>query len=508
MPSVFDHGAFAPCPRSFNLAAHVLAHADRLGDKTALAVLDPDHAERWSFADLKAAVLGTATGLMDAGLRPGDHLLMRLGNSVDFPITYLAAIAAGIIPVPTAAQLTVRELDKLTPTLRPAATVHAPGISVPTVPGTLITQDRLRGFRTLPAAAYQIGDPDRPAYIVYTSGTSGNPRGVVHAHRAVWARQMMWQGWYAMTPQDRILHAGAFNWTYTLGTGLIDPLAIGATALIPAPGLEPRDLAQLLGTHKATIFAAAPGVYRRLLRQVPDLNLPDLRHGLSAGEKMADGIRQAWQDKTGTLVHEAYGMSECSTFISGAPDHPARKGTSGQPQPGRRVAILNDAGEPAELGQEGQIAIAQDDPGLMLGYLDAPAETAARMQGNWFLTGDRAAMDSDGAITYLGRTDDMMNAGGFRVSPIEVERAFSDFDGMGDCAAIEVPIRDDTTIIALFYEADRPLEEPVLRAHAQGQLAHYKQPRIYRHIDKLPRAANNKIARKLLRTETCAPGSV
>lgn len=499
MFSVVDNGPFRPCPHPFNMAAHVLAQADRMGDKPALCVLGRETVETWRYHQLKSAILGTATGFLNAGLVPGDRVLIRLGNSVEFPIAYLAAIAVGLIPVPTSVQLTTPELNHLMPTLRPAATLAGPGISLPDQTGLLITQDQLGAFRTLPAAAYQMGDSNRPAYIVYTSGTSGRARGVVHAHRAVWARQMMWQGWYGLTPDDRLLHAGAFNWTYTLGTGLIDPLSIGATALIPQPGLDAGDLAQLLARHEATIFAAAPGVYRRLLREAGDLDLPKLRHGLSAGEKMAQGIRHDWQARTGTQIHEAYGMSECSTFISGAPDHPATPGTSGRPQPGRRVALLDPAGDPAAMGDEGEIAVSRDDPGLMLGYLDAPDETAARMHGTWFLTGDRARMDPDGGLTYLGRNDDMMNAGGFRVSPLEVERAFADCAGLGDCAAVELEVKADTTVIALFYEAEAALDPDAMTAHAQARLAHYKTPRIFKHISTLPRAANGKISRKALR---------
>ena len=104
-----------------------------------------------------------------------------------------------------------------------------------------------------------MGDPDRPGYIIYTSGTSGQPRAVTHAHRAIWARRMMWEGWYGLTENDRLLHAGAFNWTYTLGTGLLDPWTRGATALIPGKGVTPDTLGLLMQQHDATIFAAAPG---------------------------------------------------------------------------------------------------------------------------------------------------------------------------------------------------------------------------------------------------------
>lgn len=343
-----------------------------------------------------------------------------------------------------------------------------------------------------------MGDPDRPAYGVFTSGTSGQSRAVIHAHRALWARGMMHAGWYGLTEGDRLMHAGAFNWTFTLGTGLLDPWSVGATALIPAAGVTPAQIGLLLARHEATLFAAAPGVLRQMLRAgLPAL--PRLRHALVAGEKLPEALRAAWQAATGTALHEAFGMSECSTFISSCPDRPAPPGAIGHAQPGRRVAIVSDEGAPVARGAEGIIAVARDDPGLFLGYLDAPEETAARFRGNWFLTGDRGVMADDGAIAYLGRDDDMMNAGGFRVSPLEVEAAMASCPGIEECAAVEVEVRPDVRVIALYYTAAEELDIARLTAHAGTRLARFRQPRLYRHIAELPRGANNKILRRALR---------
>ncbi|NJN05576.1 MAG: AMP-binding protein, partial [Rhodobacteraceae bacterium] len=194
---------------------------------------------------------------------------------------------------------------------------------------------------------------------------------------------------------------------------------------------------------------------------------------------------------------EAYGMSECSTFISGCPAVPAAEGALGAPQHGRRIAILGPDG-PVPLGQEGTIAVHRSDPGLMLGYLDAPEETAARMQGDWFLTGDQGAMDAQGQITYLGRRDDMMNAGGFRVSPLEVEAVLAHMPGISAVAVAEVTIKADTTVIAAFYTG-AALDDSDLEAYVSDKLARYKQPRVYIHLPELPMGANGKILRRALR---------
>lgn len=496
MLSIFDQGAPRPCPTPFNLASHVLRHAADLPDKLALSVLGPDGSDDWTYAALERAVRATGTGLLRTGLHPGQIVLMRLGNNVDFPIAYLGAIAAGLVPVPTSSQLTAPETARMIGDLDPGAILRDPGVACADHPHQ-ITLETLRAMRTLPPCDWDIGDPERMAYIVYTSGTSGKARAVAHAHRAIWARQMMVDGWYGLRQSDRLCHAGAFNWTYTLGTGLMDPWTIGATALIPQPGTDIAALPALLRRHKATIFAAAPGVYRKMLQDQDALDLPDLRHGLCAGEKLSRALHLAWAKASGTELYEAYGMSECSTFISSSPDHPARGVALGQPQVGRRIAIVGPDG-PVPQGDEGTIAVHRHDPGLMLGYLNAPAESAARMQGDWFLTGDQGAMAVDGQITYLGRDDDMMNAGGYRVSPLEVEAVLSHHPDIDQVGVTDIEIKTDTRIIAAFYSSAAPLDEADLRAYVDDKLARYKQPRAYVHLPELPSGANGKLLRRAL----------
>ncbi|ARE82098.1 long-chain-fatty-acid--CoA ligase [Roseovarius mucosus] len=498
MTAIFDQGPSAPCPTPFNLAAHVLGRAEAQPDKIALAVLSLAKADRWSYGRLLAAVRGTGTGLLRAGLTPGDRVLMRLGNTMEFPIAYLGAIAVGLIPIPTSSQLTAPEVAGMIETTQPALILRAAGVACPETDIPTLDEPTLEAMRDLPPADWHMGDPDRPAYIIYTSGTSGIPRAVVHAHRAIWARQMMSDGWYGLRADDRLCHAGAFNWTFTLGTGLMDPWTMGATALIPAPGITPEQLPLLLKRHDATIFAAAPGVYRKLFQPGASLSLPHLRHGLAAGEKLSDTIRQHWQNATGTPIYEAYGMSECSTFISGSPDHPAAPGTLGRPQTGRRVAILAN-GTPVPLGTEGTIAIHRSDPGLMLGYLGAPEATAEKFTGDWFLTGDQGMMDAAGHITYLGRADDMMNAGGYRVSPMEVESALSAHPGITAVAVTDIAVKEDARVIMAFYTGPQTLDPATLDAFARTRLAGYKAPRAYHHVAALPTGANGKILRRALR---------
>ncbi|SDX53602.1 class I adenylate-forming enzyme family protein [Roseicitreum antarcticum] len=559
MRSLTPSTAPVACPAPFNMARYVLAAGQATPDKIALHILRTSGAERWSYARLSAAVRGVGTGLLAQGLSPGDRVLMRLGNSVDFPLTYLGAIAAGLIPVPTPATLTMPEVTSLAHGLQPALIVAGDGIALPqddSIP-TLRAAD-LVAMRDMPPCDWDMGadgqgNPDRLAYIIYTSGTSGVARAVMHAHRAVWARRMMWDGWYGLRPDDRLLHAGAFNWTYTLGTGLMDPWAIGATALIPS---DTATLALMLRRFDATLFAAAPGVFRQMLRGADALPLPHLRHALSAGEKLPDVTRDAWVAATGRPVYEALGMSECSTFVSAAPDRPVPPGASGYAQPGRRIAVLGPDHAPLPHGQTGTLAIHRSDPGLFLGYRNAAEATAACFAGDWFLTGDSVMLAQDGAVHYMGRDDDMMNAGGFRVSPIEVERVLNTHPAILECACAEVQVKPGTSVIAAFYVATdpggrmadtpggsascgpassepasggpapfappgspaaaRPAPAPYagqtppadpttdpddLARFAAQNLARYKQPRLFVPVTALPRGANNKLLRRVLRQE-------
>lgn len=491
MQSLVDTRPHPTAAPLFNLAGHVLARAKALGAKPALVLLRPEGEEVVSYARLRALVLGCATHLRAQGLVAGDRVLMRLGNGLAFPIVYLGAIAADLVPVPTSAALTAPEVTRLAALVNPRLILADPGIPLPEGETPTLSPD-LDLWPRLPPQAPIAGDPGREAYVIFTSGTSGRPSAVSHAHRAILARQAMHTAWEGLGPDDRLLHAGAMNWTYTLGTGLLDPWSVGATALIPAPGTTATDLPGLLARGGATIFAAAPGVFRQMLR-APFLALPHLRHALSAGEALPAQTRAAWETATGTQVHEALGMTEISTYLSGSPARPAPPGTAGYVQPGRCLALLDDAGTPVPRGTVGELALATSDPGLMRGYLgEAPP------QGDWFRTGDMAVMAADGAITHLGRKDDLLNAGGFRVSPTEVEAAFHDIPGLLACAATEVEPSPGTRIIALFYEASCAIDEVLLRQRADSTLARWKQPRHYQHIDTLPRTATGKLVRRAL----------
>jgi acetyl-CoA synthetase len=497
----------------FNMARYCIAQAAaETPVKAALIVIDDAqscHAtETWTFAQLEDAVLRVAAALQDRGYQRGDRVLIRLDNSSLYPITYLAAIAAGLIALPASSQLTASEAEFLLTDSGARVIALSDGMPRGQIPaGTdVISDSELRAMIAHPRqaeyAATQRGDP---AYLIYTSGTTARPKGVLHAHRVVLGRQPMYQGWYGISNTDRMLHAGAFNWTYTLGTGLIDPWANGATAIIYTGEKTPNVWPGLITKTGATIFAAVPSLMRQILKYAPEgrIDLGHLRHALIAGERPPDDLFDTWHARTGTHLYEALGMSELSTYISTSPTIARKPGTTGKPQPGRRVAILPfDGGiEPMPAGSEGLIAVHRSDPGLMLRYWNRPDEDAEVQRGGWFTGGDIGVMDGDGYITHLGRANDIMNAFGYRVAPQEVEAALEQYPGVAEIACTEIKVRSGISIIAAFVVAapGAALDTEKIKVFAAERLAAYKCPRQVFIVETLPRTANGKVKRSALK---------
>ncbi len=500
-------------PDLFNMARYCLeTGATRPADKTGLIVIkdadDPAAIETWSYGALENAVLRIAAGLKADGLNPGDRLVIRLENTSDYALLFFGAIAAGLVPLPASSALSADEVGYFLKDSGASALALAHELPVSSIPdGVRIYGSEevtaLRNFKTRSDYASTLADD--PAFLIYTSGTTARPKGVLHAHRSVWGRRPMYEGWYGITCEDRVLHAGAFNWTYTLGTGLSDPWANGATALVYTGEKDPSAWLRLMTAHKATIFAAVPTVYRQILKYCDVANdFPQtLRHGLTAGETLPEDVAKSWREHTGTTLYEALGMSEMSTFISSSPSVPPKLGVVGKPQAGREVVILSADGgsEPLRAGEAGLIAIHRSDPGLMLGYWKRPNEEALVMRGDWFCGGDLGVMDDEGYITHLGRNDDLMNAQGYRVSPLEVEQVLGEHPDVTEVAVTDILVAENISVIGAFVvlQDGAKADRKALQSLAEAKLAAYKMPREFIFVDHLPRTPNGKVKRAALR---------
>ncbi|MBL8511795.1 MAG: acyl-CoA synthetase [Betaproteobacteria bacterium] len=521
-------------PEFFNIGvACTDAHlGSEIEARTAMIVED-DHlgTSTATYADLARLTSQFAQLLRKQGISPGERVLIRLPNSLDYPSAFLGAMKAGCIAVPTSTLLTIEELLYLAKDSGAVALV----IDKAFWPQLAVRMKELPAVRTvLLSGAGQSADcagvvvldlkpalaaitawsaphatrANDPAYLVYTSGTTGYPKGVLHAHRALIGREPAAHYWFHFDSNqiDRILHSGKFNWTYVLGSGLMDPLYQGKTVIVYEGKNDATTWTRLIAKHSATIFIGVPTIYRQIVQktQTSKADVPTLRYCMSAGEHLSDDMLTAWRERFGQDIYEAVGMSEFSYYLSQNVHRPIRAGSAGFAQPGHNIQLLDpDTLQTVPPGAEGMIAVPEDDPGLFLRYWNQPDETARYRHHGYFFTGDYARIDADGYLWFLGRRDDIIKSFGYRVSPYEVERVLKAHPAVADCACVGEKIDQDKLIVTAYVipQPDTRISPDELLAYGAAQLATYKTPkRLYLAHD-FPRTKNGKILRRDVKPE-------
>ena len=473
--------------------------------------------------------------LRDLGIAAGERVLIRLPNCIDYPTAFLGAMKRGAVSVPTSTLLTAEEveylahdsgahaivIDKAAWTAMGAklagkdlrfALLSGPGEAT-RHPGVeaIDLEQALAGVRECePAEDTAIDDP---AYLVYTSGTTGYPKGVLHGHRSLVGRTPAATYWFdflehgdhegAAAPGqgDRIVHSGKFNWTYVLGSALMDPLYHGKTVIAHEGKNDAETWPRLIARHGATIFIGVPTIYRQILQKTrfAKADVPTLRHCMSAGEHLSDEVFGLWKERFGLDIFEAVGMSEFSYYLSQSKFRPIRAGSAGFPQPGHDIRLLDpETLAEAAPGEEGMICVPESDPGLFLRYWNLPEETAKLKHDGWFFTGDYARYDADGYIWFLGRKDDIIKSFGYRVSPYEIERVLKSHPAVADCACVgEEAGRDKLLVVAyVIPHAGAAVTPDELAAFGREHLAAYKAPKVVYLAKDFPRTRNGKILRR------------
>jgi acetyl-CoA synthetase len=515
-------------PECFNIGvACTDAHlGTAVADREAVVVDDDaTGVHRLTFAQLADRTGRFAQCLRDLGVGAGERVLIRLPNCLDYPTAFLGAMKRGAIPVPTSSLLTAEELvhlardsgavalvaDRVTWNAMHAALAEVEDLRLVLLAGAgaVAPTGRLRCVELEPALAavghVEPPHPTRaedPAYLVYTSGTTGYPKGVLHAHRALLGRQPSSRYWFDFRPEgDRVLHSGSYNWTYVLGTGMTDPLYRGHTTIVHQGPSEAALWPRLIARHGATIFIGVPTLYRQILQRTDATaaDVPTLRHCMCAGEQLAAELLAAWRARFGLDIYEGLGMTECSYYLCETKERPIRAGSAGFVQPGHDVHLL-DPHTWREVGtdEEGMLCIRRTDPGLMLRYWNQPEETAACFHGEWFLTGDYARRDADGYVWFLGRRDDLINTFGFRVSPHEIERVLKGHPDVADAAATAEEVGPQKTLAVAYVipRAGSGLAAAEVLRFGREHLAAYKAPRIVYVVDEFPRTRNGKVLRR------------
>lgn len=486
----------------FNIAEFALSGAQARSNKTAIQFYRGRSVEREvTYGELEELVATVANALRRDGIGDGSPVVLWLESSLEFVACAFGVLAVGGILVPLSSELSGESVRFVVADIDAAALIGTHPID-----GVLnLSAESLVGAPSSPLSIAPTVANSR-ALVVYTSGTTSHPKGVVHAQRMARGRAPMRAGWTDLRESDVLVHAGKLNWTYAFGLCLIDSLSTGATAVV-ANDASPADWGEIVLESGATILAGVPSFYRQLTKYSDGEQLRGLRHALCAGESLKPELHERWKNKTGVPIFEALGMSECSTYVSCSPTVPPRPGSAGRPQPGRRIAILpidiEDGTDPLPTGELGLLAVHRGDPGLMLGYHERPAEDARTTRGEWFCGGDLARMDVDGYVWFEGRNDELMNSFGYRVSPAEVEAVMVTAPGVAAVAVAERRVRSDVSVVCAYVvlASESKATRDSLLAFGAEHLARYKAPREVVFVDALPRNANGKLSRKLLAHE-------
>ena len=466
--------------------------------------------------------------LVNLGIKIQDRVLIRLPNSLDYPISFLGAMKSGAISVPTSTLLAPEELvyiikdsgaralviDKkawqfIQPELQKSDCKNLRFILL-SGKGEFQSQEQFilldihEELNKITAInPFYKTKAEDPAYLVYTSGTTGYPKGVLHAHRALIGRGPASQYWFDFhsSGDDRILHSGKFNWTYVLGSGLMDPLYLGKTVIVYEGKNDANTWIQLIKKHQATIFIGVPTIYRQLIQKTTATkkDVPSLRYCMSAGEHLSDEVFRFWNERFELNIYEAVGMSEFSYYLSQNKYAPIKPGSAGFPQPGHAIQLIDiETLEPVSPGEEGMICVPSNDPGLFLRYWNLEEETKKYVHDDWFFTGDYARYDTEGYIWFLGRKDDIIKSFGYRVSPYEIERVYKSHPDIADCAAIGEEIEKDKILVTAYIipHANVSIDPNDLINFGKKHLAAYKAPKTIYLTKEFPRTKNGKILRK------------
>jgi acetyl-CoA synthetase len=506
----------------------------------ALRVVSEDGVTTLSYGDMAARSSQVANWLRGLGARRGDRLLLMLGNIAPLWEVILAAIKLGVVIIPASTLLSPDDLaDRIdrgnvrfvvTETAQREKFQHLPGFGgggwAPVLVETGAAGETGSWHRYAEAfGASTEFAPDGPTaasdplLLYFTSGTTALPKLVEHSHVSYPVGHLSTVYWIGLQPGDTHLNLSSPGWAKHAWSNVFAPWNAEACALVL--GYERFNaglLLKALGAQRVSTFCAPPTVWRMLIQA--DLGAADvsaLRECVAAGEplnpEVIDRVREAW----GITVRDGYGQTETTAQVGNCPGQPLKLGSMGRPLPGYTVALLDPvSGEPAEEG-ELCLDLSRRPLGLMTGYRGDPEREAAAMSGGFYHTGDVASRDGDGYLTYVGRTDDVFKASGYRISPFELESVLIEHEAVAEAAIVPSPdplrFAVPKAYVMLVAGAE-PTGETAMAifAYSRERLAPYKRVRRLEFSD-LPKTISGKIRRVELRTQetdrhggTAAPG--
>jgi acetyl-CoA synthetase len=475
-----------------NLSRDVVDAADP--QRLALVELARDGARReWSFGTVAERSARLAGTLAANGIARGDVVMTLVGNRPEWVFTMIACLRIGAIALPCTEQLRARDL-------RLRLGVAQPGLVVadernrdqlraaePPCPVLYLPDDAL--YEAEPAPPADVGDED-PALLTFTSGTSGEPKCVVHGGRYVVGQRVQAEHWLGARPGDLVWCTASSGWSKSARNVFIAPWLRGAAALLHDARFDPAERIELLARERVNILCMAPTEYRVIAKRARLRGFADLRGMVAAGEALNPEVLHAWHEATGLWIRDGYGQTETGQTTGMPLGAAARPGSMGRPLPGMRLWV-----EDGEL-----VADPRTVPTFFLGYL---GEEPWNRATPWH-TGDKVTQDDDGFLHFEGRADDVIISAGYRIGPFEVESALVSHPAVAEAAAVAAPDDERGSVVravVVLRDGHAPSDALAreLQDHVKDQTAPYKYPRIVEFAADLPKTASGKIRRAELR---------
>lgn len=500
--------------------------ADELLGETALARHGPRTAlicgdEQLSYTQLAGRVRRAAGALTAMGVRPGERVLLLMRDTPDMAAAWLGVVRMGAVAVALNSKLTEEDyrhihtdsgarialIEDVFVAARPdlAKEFAAEGGLVVVgsddhrIAGAIAWRDALRAAHDdLPVHDAR---RDEPAFWLYSSGTTGRPKGIIHTQGNLLLAGMGQREVLRLGAEDRVLATSKLFFSYALEHGLIGPLSLGATAILHPDWADPGSICALVARHRPTAFYSVPSFYRSLLDQPESAraSLAAVRYFVSAGERLPPSVNDAWQQATHREILGLYGMSETFCVAMMTPPGTVRGPRTGRPLTGVDAMLRDEAGAEVDVGKPGVLWMRH--PAIALGYANRPEATREQFVDGWFCTRDVFVRDAEGFYAHQGRSDDFIKVAGQWVQPSDVEEAVQGEAAVSEAAC--VPVTDDAGFerLALFVvpASDAGAAIEAAERACEARLPRHKRPRWIRSLDEIPRTATGKMQRFKLR---------
>lgn len=455
------------------------------------------------------------------GLKKGDVVLIMVPRLIEAYIVYLAALKLGLVVIPSSEMLREKDLryrithgevkcvicehqflDQFDQITNPFVK-----FSLGTGKGDWVNlEDEMKTASTvLPMADTHRDDM---AFLSYTSGTTGNPKGVVHTHGWAYAHlKTAAKHWLGIEERDTIWATAGPGWQKWIWSPFLSVLGSGGTGFVYQGKFEPKKYLSLLEKYQINVLCCTPTEYRIMAKvdHLGDYKISSLRSAVSAGEPLNREVIDTFKKYFNIEVRDGYGQTENTLLVGVAKGMALKPGSMGKPTPGNRVEIIDENGKICSVGQVGDIAVHADTPALFKNYYKDPERTALQFRGDYYITGDKARRDEDGYFWFEGRGDDIIISSGYTIGPFEVEDALVKHPYVKECAVVASPDEIRGSLVKAFVvlkedvDPDHPQLTAELQEHVKTLTAPYKYPRKIEYIKELPKTTSGKIRRIELR---------